>query len=106
LQSRCNCPAWKHVRIAIHADDGGEEAARRWAGQRYPAGDASAYGVNFAGLVRPDGTPVKDLADYALLLNPEKPHPPLLLADLPGELTSTITATPGTTEGVPPTATA
>ena len=65
--------AGKHVRIAIHDDAEGVEAARRWADQLYRAGAKVVDGFNFAGLTRRDGEAVNDLADFATLLDDEVP---------------------------------
>jgi len=75
--------AGKHIRISVHDDQAGWTAACRWKDQLFRAGAVSVDGINFAGLVRPDGTPVKDLADYALLLNQDHPRPPFVLGNLP-----------------------
>ncbi len=72
----------KHVRIFIHADDEGNAAAKRWAAQLYQARAKSVDGFDFAGLTRPDGQPVKDLADFAKLLDPEDPPVARALAGL------------------------
>lgn len=56
--------AGKRVRIFVHADETGANAADRWAVQLTEAGaDADAF--SFAGLRRTDGAPVKDLCDLA-----------------------------------------
>jgi hypothetical protein len=81
----------KHIRIAIHADEPGWAAAQRWADQLYRAGAKCVQGIAFDRLTRPDGKPVKDLADYAMLLSLDKPRPPLLLVDLPSWLMATTT---------------
>lgn len=60
--------AGKHVRIAIHDDVKGHEAARRWADQLYRAGAKLVDGFDFAGMKKRDGRPVEDLADFATLL--------------------------------------
>jgi hypothetical protein len=52
----------KRVRIFVHDDDKGNEAAGRWARQLLTVG-CKVDGFNFAGLVRSDGKPVKDLND-------------------------------------------
>lgn len=61
----------KHIRILIHADDEGWAAAYRWKDQLYRAGAKTVDGFNFAALARPDGQPVKDLADFAMLIDAE-----------------------------------
>lgn len=61
--------AGKHIRIAAHADDIGLEAGKRWARQLYGAGAARVDGFDFSGLVRRDGQPMKDLADFAAQLD-------------------------------------
>jgi len=52
------------VRIFVHADEAGFKAARRWAVQLHNAG-AKVSGFDFTGLLRVDGSPVKDLCDMA-----------------------------------------
>jgi len=91
--------AGKHVRIAIHADPDGWTAAQRWHDQLSQAGARSVDGIAFNGLLRADEQPVKDLADYATLLNFESPRPPLLLADLPGWLMSAVTSSSAASPG-------
>ncbi len=78
--------AGKHVRITIHDDAAGHAAAHRWSDQLYRAGAVSVDGFDFAGMKRSDGRPVKDLADYATLLDDEGPPTPPMLRDLPGHL--------------------
>lgn len=56
--------AGKHVRIFPDADDRGQEAGQRWARQLAGAG-VTVSGYSFAGLVQSDGSPVKDLNDFA-----------------------------------------
>jgi len=52
----------KRVRIFGHDDEAGREAAERWARQLEPVGaDVDAF--SFAGLVKADGSPAKDLND-------------------------------------------
>ncbi|MBL9143900.1 MAG: hypothetical protein JNM99_09485 [Verrucomicrobiaceae bacterium] len=60
--------AGRKVRIYAHADEdgGGVVAAGRWAAQLMAAG-CSVDGFSFAGLVRADGLPVKDLNDCCLM---------------------------------------
>lgn len=72
----------KRVRIAVHADKAGSEAGKRWAGQLYRAGAAMVDGVTFENLLKADGTPVKDLADFATLLDFSNPPTTQILADL------------------------
>lgn len=74
--------ASKHVRIAIHCDDKGRDAAQRWARQLYDAGAACVDGFDFAGLVQRDGHAVKDLADYAMLCDSTGSHSPAVFAGL------------------------
>jgi hypothetical protein len=74
--------ACKPVRIAVHADDEGRAAGKRWARQLYRAGAAAVDGFHFDGLTKMDGQPVEDLADYATLLEPKDPPPAKVLADL------------------------
>jgi len=69
----------KHIRIATHNDlEGqGQEAARRWATQLVTVAAAKVEVIDFGktGLTKFDGSPIKDLADYATLLNVENyPH--------------------------------
>jgi hypothetical protein len=52
----------KRIRIFVHDDDKGNEAAGRWARQLLTVG-CKVDGFNFAGLVRSDDKPVKDLND-------------------------------------------
>ncbi len=52
------------IRIFVHADRAGLGAAKRWAKQLAGAG-AHVSGFTFDGLVRSDGSPVKDLCDLA-----------------------------------------
>jgi hypothetical protein len=55
----------KRVRIFGHADEAGQEAVKRWAEQlRLVQADVDAF--DFDGLVRVDGSPVKDLNDFLL----------------------------------------
>jgi len=75
--------ACKHVRIAVHADDQGREAGKRWAGQLWRAGVACVDGFDFSGLERREGKPVKDLADYATLLDLDDPPHARVFGGLP-----------------------
>jgi hypothetical protein len=61
--------AGKHVRVAVHGDDAGRKAGKHWAQQLYGAGAACVDWFDFSGLVRRDGQPVKDLADFATQLD-------------------------------------
>lgn len=72
----------KHIRIATHDDEAGRKAGRLWAKQLYAAGAAAVDRFDFSGLIRPDGQPVNDLADYAQLLGTETPSPPPLLVGI------------------------
>ncbi len=65
--------AGKHIRIAVQNDQAGRDAAQKWAGQLYQAGADTVDGFDFAGLVRADGQPVKDLADYFASLDTDSP---------------------------------
>jgi hypothetical protein len=75
----------KRVRIATHNDSGGqgEEAARRWAKQLRSVGAAKVSQIKFGsmGLTKRDGSPIKDLADYATLLDVEDNPDIKLFAD-------------------------
>ena len=65
----------KRVRIVTHNDPGGQgqEAAAKWAKQLQNVLAAEVDQINFGalGLTKRDGTPIKDLADYATLLDVE-----------------------------------
>ncbi|KAB2638205.1 MAG: toprim domain-containing protein [Verrucomicrobia bacterium] len=74
--------AGKHVRIAIHDDDAGRKAAKRWSDQLYLAGAARVDGIDFSGLEKWDGQPVEDLSDFATLLDPEAPATVQVLSNL------------------------
>ena len=65
--------AGKLVRIAVHDDEAGREAAKKWAKLLYEAGAEKVTGFDFAGMVCGDGRPVKDLADYATTLDLDRP---------------------------------
>ena len=56
----------KRVRILAHDDEAGRRAARVWTGQLASVG-VNTDAFNFAGLVRADGTPAKDVNDCLLL---------------------------------------
>jgi hypothetical protein len=81
--------AGKHVRIAIHDDKAGHTAAKLWAEQLYHAGATSVDGFDFAGIERPDRQPVKDLADFAMTIEPDPEKLPEVcaLAELPDWIT-------------------
>lgn len=74
--------AGKHVRIAVHDDKAGRTAGERWAKALYSAGAALVDSINFAGLTKADGQPVKDLADFATMLDPESPPSFSVLAEM------------------------
>lgn len=63
----------KRIRIAIHDDVAGRKAAKRWADQLDLAGATRVDGFDFRGLKKRTGDPVKDLADFATLLDLEVP---------------------------------
>jgi hypothetical protein len=81
--------AGKRVRIAVHADHKGREAAERWARQLYVCGATCVDGFHFDGITKRDGQPVKDLADFATLLDLDDPPAACLLADLLTQSTAT-----------------
>ena len=56
----------KRVRIFADADGPGLQAEGRWWHQLEAAG-AKVDGYSFAGFIRSDGKPVKDLNDFALI---------------------------------------
>jgi hypothetical protein len=74
--------AGKHIRLAVHDDDAGRKAGERWAGQLYRAGAERVDSFDFAGLTKNDGQPVKDLADFATLLDHANPPAVRVLAGL------------------------
>jgi hypothetical protein len=63
--------AGKKVLIPQHNEqsEAGAIAAARWSAQLYDAGAARVDGFDFAGITLGNGTPCKDLADYATVLN-------------------------------------
>ena len=71
----------KRVRIAVHSDEAGLGAGKRWARQLRSVG-AVVDGFDFSGLSRADGKPVEDLADYATLLDSETPATAAIFAGL------------------------
>jgi hypothetical protein len=77
--------AGRHVRIAIHAEENGRgwAGAHSWKNQLYGAGAALVDGFNFNGIALPSGKPCKDLAEYASLLNNERPDTARVFAGLP-----------------------
>lgn len=58
--------AGKRVRVMAHADEAGRKAAAKWAEQLASVG-AHVDGVDFTGLLKADGQPVKDLNDCTQL---------------------------------------
>ncbi len=74
--------AGKHVRIAVHTDDQGREAGKRWAHQLWLARATRVDGFDFGGLEQRDGQPVKDLADFAKGLDPEARSTARILGDM------------------------
>jgi hypothetical protein len=74
--------AGKRVRIAVHADQQGRNAANHWADQLYGAGAILVDGFHFDGLTKRDGQPVEDLADFATLLDVENPPSVRVMGDL------------------------
>lgn len=73
--------AGRHVRIAVHADKEGREAGERWARELHHAGASCVDGFHFDRLIMPNGCAVKDLADYATLLDFERPPRVRVFAD-------------------------
>lgn len=75
----------KNVRIVAHNDPAGQgqEAAKRWGKQLYGASAATVDMINFAtiGVTKRDGSSLKDLADYATLLEVEDSPKTELFAD-------------------------
>lgn len=55
----------KRVRIFAHSDEAGQAALRRWADQLQDV-QAEVDGYSFDGLLKADGSPVKDLNDFLL----------------------------------------
>jgi hypothetical protein len=55
--------SWKRVRIFGHADEAGQMAIKRWAEQLQSV-QADVDGFDFSGLIKTDGTPVKDLNEF------------------------------------------
>jgi hypothetical protein len=53
----------KRVRIFGHADEAGQDTVQRWADQLWSV-QAEVGGFDFSGLVKADGSPVKDLNDF------------------------------------------
>ncbi len=74
--------AGKHVLIAVHTDNQGREAGKRWADQLWRAGAACVDGFDFSELEQRDGQPVKDLADFAKVLDLEDLPVPRVLRDM------------------------
>jgi hypothetical protein len=74
----------KRVRIAVHVDAKrqGQEAGERWARQLYGAAAVCVDSFDFAGLTKNDGQAVKDLADFATLLDSENSPAVRVLAGL------------------------
>jgi len=66
----------------VHDDEAGRAAGKKWAKQLWEAGAGKRDWVNFYGLVRRDGRPVNDLADFATQLDPEYPPSTRILGDL------------------------
>lgn len=62
--------AGKRVRIIAHADDAGRASADRWAQQLLDAEAGLVDRISFNGIGKPGGGGVKDLSDYAGLLDP------------------------------------
>lgn len=74
--------AGKHIRIAIHDDIAGYEAAERWSRQLYFGGANVVDGFDFTGIKMLNGRPVKDLADFATQLDPECTFTARILRDM------------------------
>jgi hypothetical protein len=55
----------KRIRIFGHADEAGQKAIQKWADQLESV-QAKVDGFDFSGLVKTDGSPVKDLNDFIL----------------------------------------
>jgi hypothetical protein len=53
----------KRVRIFAHADETGQGAAQRWS-EQLASVQADVDGFDFSGLIKDDGSPVKDLNDF------------------------------------------
>jgi hypothetical protein len=75
----------KRVRIAVHSDQAGRDAGERWARQLYWAGATLVDGFDFTGLTMRDGKPVKDLADFATVLDSDAPPASRIFAGLVSE---------------------
>lgn len=71
----------KFVRIIEHRDAAGVGASKKWASQIRAAGAKQVDGFRFEQLVLEDGTLGKDLADFATLLDTEKPPEIQILSD-------------------------
>jgi hypothetical protein len=75
----------RHIRIAMHDDEKGCTASEQWAGQLYEAGASRVSRLNFAGMVKADGQPLNDLADFATLIGTDLPASPPVLTDMNGQ---------------------
>lgn len=73
--------AGKRVRIFAHPDAAGQRSAQRWAKQLETV-NAKVGRFTFHGIVRKDGVPVKDLADYLTLLDDKTDPSAFVLRDL------------------------
>lgn len=71
----------KRIRIAIHDDAKGREAAQRWADQLYRARAVKVDGFDFSGMVKRDGRPLNDLADFCTLIEGERDEAPRVFRD-------------------------